>query len=278
MTGESDKQPKRAIELYSGVWHALLFQTQATFTFRRVAEIGMPAASAQLRVENEGFAREMADGSAFDRFMRDKAGILEIAGGKEGISKTLTDAQVRSARAAVDAASLVFMHTTLDVAVSDLCEVVALISPEAWDDWIGRRQVNLERVRQSPYAEIRQQAIADALVALRKESLMKRIDCLFSFCRPPADHELLRGFQFDSVRLRALDHARQEAVHGRGPETVASITVDDLEFLQRTGLHLLALLNWKFDIRVDARLAMGAAVGAVRQMDEVIAASRKGSV
>lgn len=240
--------------IYARVYRTLTTRWQETTSFREVARLGLPAAEAALVRSNHGLAQDIALGTEYDSLFLSKEGFFAFVGGPAGMAKSMTAGQVSSFRTAIDAASLVFMHSALDAAVSDLCEAVALSAPQDWDVFVGERRVTMSRVKEAAYEELRGDELRKHLDALSKESLIKRVDRLYALCRPEAGLELIAGYVFDRDRLVAVDETRHDIIHGVGTNTAVSGVEPLLEFIFRTGLHLFALVNWRYDLKLDVGL------------------------
>ena len=116
-----------AQELFTQTWVRTENKWSAAFSFRRIAQLGLPHATEQLLAENVQLALGFLTEPEYERIFVDQGKFLEVAGGLDGIGKTLTDKQVVDFVAAVDAASLVFHHSLVDSAALDYCRVTALV-------------------------------------------------------------------------------------------------------------------------------------------------------
>ena len=237
------------------VFLSLTKQSEATRTFRELAQLGLPTAEARLAQTNGAAIRKIFSGSELDKLFLDKPSFLAWAGGLDGMAQRMTSGQVSSFRSTIDAASVVFIHSAVDAAVSDLCEVSAVHAPADWDPWLANKRVSLSRTRGESYESLRASELNMALETLKRESLLKRVDRIFALCQPSANLELIHGYLFDRDRLEILDKIRHEIIHGAGISTSIQNVDEALEFLVRTGLHLFALINWKYDIKLDPALA-----------------------
>jgi hypothetical protein len=217
-------------------------------TLRTVVSKGMPYASQQLFDEHRARWREFFQNPENDKFFIDKAQFLKDAGGSEEISEEVTKSDIKTTRASVDAASLVFIHSAVDGAVSDLCRVCALAKPEDWGPYLQDRKVALKEISSSSYPDILRTLLNDALATLEREALLKRVDRIFALCQP-SDFRPMRDFAFDRDRLESLDRKRHEIVHGQGVELTD--VEHDMEFLVRSGFYLFALVNQRYDVRIN---------------------------
>ena len=256
--GEVDRKPNlRADELLSRVFRSLLDRKEMVASLRLVANLGRPLAEAQLRAKHEGYARRLESTSDFDHLFRDKKGFFNLAGGVPGITSVLTDRELQDARTATDSAAIVFIHASLDAATSDLCEVVAIAAPEAWEPWLEKKQVPILKVRASSFESLRDELLRDHLSQLQRESLATRVDRLHALSKPVQGAEILKGFSFDLERLKALDTLRQRIAHGSDFEHRGEEVADDIEFMFKSGMYLLSLVAVSFNVGVHPRLVFG---------------------
>ena len=121
----------------------------SVFAFRGMGQLGLPQArnqEAQTWEQNfkRGFAlaKEVAALSGqkdgIDRFLEDQA-------------KQITEKSVTAFEAALDAASLIFLHSLLDTAAFDWCRVCALACPDDFMPYIAKRQFSLAEVQATSF-------------------------------------------------------------------------------------------------------------------------------
>ena len=66
----------------------------------------------------------------------------------------------------------------------------------------------------------------------------------------------MSDYTFDRNRLEKLDDLRHEAVHGSDPLVALEDGDDDVWFLQKTAFYLMALVNMRYDTRIDPNLML----------------------
>jgi hypothetical protein len=241
-----------ATQLYSEIYSALSGRWQETLSFRKVAELGLPSAAREAELANTGAAEEFLNDSENDLLFLSKQGFIDYVGGAAGVGKTMTAAQLGAFCSAVDAASLVFVHSAVDAAVSDLCRLAALIAPNDWMPWLNNATLSLAEAKARPIDELISAKLASLVERLDREALLFRVDRLFAICQPPVGFAPLNDYTYDRARVEQLDKLRQSIVHR--PESARAPIPDcedSLRFLFRTGLFLWSMLNAKYGVRMD---------------------------
>ena len=88
----------------------------------------------------------------------------------------MTEETVRHAEVGVDASSIVFAHSMLDVAPLDDCRVTALASPHDWESVLYQRQIKIPEARELKYEEVLKKKLDEYLEQLERESHLKKVD------------------------------------------------------------------------------------------------------
>ena len=203
------------------------------------------------------FVADLAAGPEFDKYFADRDAALAHFGGVEGMALFMAANQLAAFRRSVDGASIVFAHSALDAAASELCWVTALSSPVNWEPFVSARKVTLGDVKALGFDQLLAHKLEEHLCALERESLLKRVDRLFTLCPPAVGFEGIRGFRFDRARLERLDGLRQAIVHRDVEASEFATAEPDVEFLFQSGLHLWAIVNAKYGVQVDVRHFIG---------------------
>jgi hypothetical protein len=246
-----------AERLYSEVFHTLLQSHADVQTFRQVAELGKPAAEASLGMANYSFALSIQSDPAYDAYFKDRKRAVEYLGGPEVMGSKTTKIQLQRFAQAIDAASLIFVHSAVDAAVSDLCRVSLLLAPLQWEKFVADKKATLHEVRTQGVEEVFRGKLEAHMEALQKESLPKRADRLFAVCKPARDFDPIRGYVYDRDELVSVDDTRHLVVHGSG---VAQPIVDcekKLEFLVKTGLFFTGMVNASLGVKINPLYALG---------------------
>jgi hypothetical protein len=214
-------------------------------------QLGLPYASDVLASDNLRSAKRILEDPEYDSAFLDKTGFTSAVGGVAGLGAAMTSNQVSVFNISLDAASLVFMHSTLDASVQDLCIVCPLVAPSDWEAFVAERKVSLAETKAADYQELFKRKLSQHLEALEKESLVKRVDRLFQLCKPSGDY-VRRGYSYDRQRLEQIDRDRQAVIHGDGVLLINCEAA--LEFLLETGLFLFGMVNHRYGVRMDPQL------------------------
>jgi len=235
------------------VFLTLTMRWSETQSFRRLVESGLPhAQELALRDNVEGFWRLISDPNN-DAMFVDKEKFIKATGGAAGYGAAVTAQEIAKLRSSVDAASLVFMHSALDAAVSDLCRITGLVARSDWESYLKDKKVPLGEVAALGYDRLLERALDGFFQAFERESIIRRVDRLLELCKPSAGCEPVKGYKFDRKRLRDLDLLRQNIIHPKNALVPTPMTnVDEsLAFLRDAGLYMAGLVNHRFDVRMD---------------------------
>ena len=246
-----------AERLYSRAFRNLFQSAAEVQTFRKIAQLGKPAASAALNIENYQLALSLQNDPAFGAFFGSAKAALEFLGGTEGISASATTKQLAQSDRAVDAASLIFLHSAVDASVSDLCRVTLLLAPVEWKRFVDTQKVTIGDLQDHTADELLQEKLTTHMDALERESLLKRVNRLFEVCKPAPGFDPVGNFAYDSARLLSIDELRHRLTHGDRAATTIPDWAELQEYLMKTGLYMASMVNWKFGIRVDPAIVVG---------------------
>lgn len=247
----------QAERLYSKLFLNLLQSDADVRTIRRVAELGQPAAAATLSVDNYRFALSIQSDPAYDAYFIDRKRAVEFLGGPKAMGTTTTMTQLGQFAKAIDAASLIFVHSAVDAALSDLCRVTLLFAPAEWEQFVGNQRTSISDLRSQGVEELVRAKLEAHVEALERESLPKRADRLFAVCKPAAGFDPIGNYLFDRARLVAIDDERHRVTHGSRTTQALVDCEQKLEFLIKTGLFFAAMVNERFGVKINPMYALG---------------------
>lgn len=242
---------------YARVFMTLTGRWSDTLTFRKLARLGEPHASAQIALENAEFAQSLVSDPEYDQYFVDRHKFVASFGGPAAIGKSLTTKQLETFRRSVDIASIVFMHSTLDAAISELCHVAAEIRPSDWEPFIERQQLPLASVKGTNYDALLQEKLAAHLQSLERSGLLKRADTLFQICKSPPGFSPLKNYAYDRDEVERLDLLRHRLVHAASPRESLHNVEETLEFFLRTGMFFWLMLNHAYSVKLNPIYALG---------------------
>jgi hypothetical protein len=148
-----------------------------------------------------------------------------------------------SAKAAVDAAALLYAHAILDAVVFKLCSISVALDADAWAEEIEGKQVRLSELRVNAVEQVKGKMLKAYLSQIERESLLRKCDTLFRVIKPATTRGILKKYKYSRERLALLDGLRHDLVHKlmfhrklRQPDAKA-------DYLLNTGHFLVNLLS-----------------------------------
>jgi len=175
---------------------------------------------------------------------------------RQMIQGFITETVITNANAAVDATSIVFAQSILDDCAWSYLKVCAMVCPDDWESLIDAKKVDLRTMREQKYEAIRAELIEAKLNQLERESLITKIDLLFSLCRPPTDYAPIGHYQYDRERLLRIDKDRHGIIHQSAFNTALPNVEDDLLYISKTAWFIMGLVNQRYGLRIDMRRFM----------------------
>jgi hypothetical protein len=226
---------------FAEVWIKLTTDWERILTFHRMGMLGLETATAKVHASNVQFVQQLVSGD-FNHLLKNPDAFVR-EGHDSTLIKAMTEGAVGNFEESLDAAALVFAHSILDSAVHDCLWISAFSAPRDGMEFVGKRSIPLSELETKSPAEHLKAAVSSELDRLERESLLKKVDRLFQLCKPKKQTYLTNGFRFDRDRLQRLDALRHAIVHAPGMRRQFAELADDLEFLRKSGLHLLVMLS-----------------------------------
>jgi hypothetical protein len=211
---------------FADVWIKLTTDLEGVLTFRKMGMLGLESATAKLYASNVQFVRADLVSGDFKHFLKDPDAFVR-EGHDSTLIKAMTEGAVGCFEQSLNSAALVFAHSILDSALHDCLWISAFSAPQDWMEYVAKKNI--------PLSELDTKSPA--------ESLLKKVDRLFQLCKPKKQTYLTNGFRFDRGRLEKLDALRHAIVHAPGRLRQFPELADDLDFLRKCGLHILAMLS-----------------------------------
>jgi hypothetical protein len=248
-----------AEKLFSEIYRRFMKNWSVILALRQFSDVKQAIAEQALADIHAGFVEDMvADPLYKSIFVRlDGTDKPMDSGSKQIIQSAMTKLAVTNAKAAVDAASLVFAQSMLDDCAWSYCKACALVGPEDWEQFFGAKAVKFEVLRGTAYENIRKDSIEAKLAEIERKSLLTKVDLLFRICQPPTGFDPIGHYTFDRDRLEQIDNRRHRVVHADGlGEELVNIE-NDLEYISKTVNYLMALVNQKYGLQLNLRLLFG---------------------
>lgn len=220
-------------------------------SFREISRLGLPTATLHIYDQYLQFADELFNDPQHEKLFIDKQKALESLGGVEALGTKIAQDQLNNHKASVDAASLVFAHSIIDYAALNYCRCCALANQNDWEKFVKNKKLSVEEVRKLSVEEILFKKVHEYIDSLDRDSLLVKADRLFQVCQPPAGFSPLHNFAYDRARLVQLDDMRHEIVHKSSSVPMLPAGDEDIWFLQQTANFLMALVNSKYELKID---------------------------
>lgn len=256
-----------AEDVFSETFGRFIKNWTVIIALRQVTDVGLPYAEKALKGVHTEFVERVAIDPEYKKiFVNIDGSDTPISEkGKELIRTGMTQGTITNARAAVDAASLVFAQSILDDCAWSYCRVCALANPDDWETLIGAKKIDFGALREKNADTIRQELIEAKLIQLERESLLTKVDLLFRLCPPPKDFAPIGNYAFDRDRLEKIDGDRHRIIHSNGFGEALTNIEEDLEFMSKTANYLMGLVNQKYGIQLHPLKVFGlSAVPAIK--------------
>ena len=222
-------------------------------SLRQVADVTLPIAEEPLAAIHTDFVERMSIDPEYNKIMVKLDGSETTWGeGTKNILRTgMTNVAITNARAAIDAASLVFAQSVLDDCALSYVRVCSLASPADWEPIIAEKKASFAEYCGKTQDLIRNEMIQEKLKQLERESLLKKVDLLFQLCTPPKGYSPIHNYAYDRDRLEKIDDDRHAIIHGNSMGKPVTNINDDLDFIWKTVNYLLALVNHKYGVQLN---------------------------
>jgi hypothetical protein len=246
----SDERKNKAEELFSTICRRWMASQSTIASFRETVVEGVRRSADTIARQAGDFVQWVITTKEMDHIFLDKEAFFNKLSPEKLVDRMTTQA-IESAQNSIDAASIVFAHSVLDGVVFDYCRVVAFAAPEDWEDKIKDKNVALREVKESSYDALFQAKLDKYLTEIEKDSLKTKIELLLSRCKPPEKFNPIDDYKFDIVRIEDLDRLRIEIIHGEALGKEVKDASKNVEYLLRTCVFLMALVNQKYELRID---------------------------
>jgi hypothetical protein len=223
-------------------------------SLRQVADVALPVAEVALTAIHTDFVERASVDPRYKRIIVNLDGSETTWG--EGVKNLMragmTEGAIKSARAAIDAASLVFAQSVLDDCAWSYLKVCSLASPVDWEPIIAEKKASFAEYYGKPHEGRRDEVIHEKIEQIERDfSLPKKVDLLFRLCTPTKGYAPIDGYAYDRDRLERIDNVRHSIIHRNVFGKPVQSVDDDLDFIWKTANYLLALVNHKYGVQVS---------------------------
>ena len=238
-------------ELFTETFKICISRFAMVSSFREISRLGFPSATLHVYDKYLQFADELFNDPQHRNLFIDNGKAYEMLGGVKGFGVKMAQDQLSNYMASVDAASLVFAHSIIDSAALSYCRCCALTNHNDWEKFIEKKQISVGDVKTSTIDEIIKNKVLQYIDSLDRESLLFKVDRLFQVCQPHTGFSPLHNYVYDRERLRQLDEMRHEIVHKSTSVPKLPSGDDDIWFLQQTANFFMALVNEKYELKIN---------------------------
>jgi hypothetical protein len=247
-----------AEELFTDTFRRFMANWNVIISLRQVASAVLPVAEPIVAEQHRDFLAAFAQDPRSEKIFVNRDGSHSPLNSEVQaiIREGMTNTALTQANAAIDAASIVFAQSILDDCAMAYCKVCSLAKPDDWEQQLDKRKVDFSQLREKPYEAVRQELIEFRLAQLERESLMAKVDLLFTLCQPSREFDPIGNYAYDRERLLTIDAQRHRIIHQNGFGEHWADVDSDLEFISRTANYLMALVNHRYGVRIsEFRLA-----------------------
>jgi len=236
-------------ELFTETFRNIVNGWAIVTSLRQFSELSMPTALVAMEQQSMAAAEYMIQ----ERMIVPIEGHPLAADGntKQLLSRLMADQSKANVVWAIDAASVIFMHSMLDDVLASLCEVAALQSPSDWENEVEQKGFELKQIKQKTYSDLFKEALRKRLNRLKNDSVIDKCDLLHRLCKPPAHFTPIKGHAFDVTRLESIDQKRHNIVHSGTLGQQLGDVEGDLQYLRDTANYFWALINHKYGLRLS---------------------------
>jgi hypothetical protein len=232
-------------QLYTHVFRRLIGGWGEVWAFREVAEAGLPAAAPRIARQKQQTMRGIMQSPEWPGMLRSQQKFDEL-GGADGLVAQMTGMSLKSAQAAVDAASLVFAHSIVDAAAVGFLRVTAMASPKDWEPFLdNKRKWSVAEVREFGYQKLFRDTVMKELEQIeRSTSLPQKGQLLRQLCRPEREWQL--SLSYEEGEIIRIDRLRHDIIHGSALGNPIPKIENDLKFLEDTAWYFFVIVHKRY--------------------------------
>lgn len=239
-----------AEQLFNDTFRRILNAWRVVGSFRTVADVGQENARSALHRRYLAYTRQLVEREP--QLFQDVEKLLEQLP-PEKMAEMMADNAIRDFSNSVVAASVVFTHSVIDDAALAYCRATALAAPKDWESYVINRKVELAELRAASFDQTFTSMLDTYFEELAQKPLLKKADLLFERCQPPKQWAPIERYNYDRDRLEKFDKLRHEIVHGDALRTQLRVTAEDWDFLEKTPMFFMLLVNYKYHLQLDSQ-------------------------
>jgi hypothetical protein len=213
-------------------------------SFMRVMGIGLKLAGPEIYPAMEESMRSIVASDAPES--------LVTAATESAVETRLSDAATTA-----EAAILLFSHSVLDAGTTELCEIIAEVAPELWEEALHDRKIRLKDLKEhGSYSATLRSLLHSHMSEVERKSLIERIRIITQKCFPgsqplPTFESIWGGeFRLDLKRIEEIDKRRQDVIHRAEFTNRSEDFEDDLEYCELTLTYLVKIVSFRFRLQL----------------------------
>jgi len=146
---------------------------------------------------------------------------------------------VAGTQSAIAAACLVFSHSLADVALEELCSLLADFNPGYWTKIISKRSFTLGKIAERGVDELTKESVRQKIKSMSLPTKMKHL------LKNAGSHANVDypSFTYERSRLAKLDASRHAVVHDEGVTLRVDDTKDSQEFFFNTTVYAALVVS-----------------------------------
>lgn len=232
--------------------------TSNVSAFRRVSELAQPEVLAVLREDANALVKDLRKDDGVGDLFSDLNPAMQARGGTQAFEHGLVEYHLGSFRIAVDAASLVFLHSLFDGVALLLLRAVRAADPDALAFLGKEKQFSLREIEAEGVLRLKQKAVNQILRSMEREGLVTKLDLLLKICKPRGGDWFGEGKErYSRERLKKIDDFRHDLIHGSGPPDKSGLPFllrrwsnpgEDIEYMRRAMFAFVRLVQNSYNL------------------------------
>jgi hypothetical protein len=169
--------------------------------------------------------------------------------GRNALAQEVVQVNLTTAADAINAASFIFVHSMLDDAATQCCQVASLMDPESFRRDLAKKPIELSEFEGTTFETVFNEMLKQFVFNIgKREGLVDRIRRVLRSGRPTSGTVSIieAPYRFDEDRIQELDRIRHAVVHGARNIPVNRNVDDDLLHMHQTAHFLTNSLISRF--------------------------------
>jgi hypothetical protein len=151
-------------------------------------------------------------------------------------TESAVDKSVQNMIEIASRSALVFGHSVLDAALTDLLQFSAEIDGSAFTKYVLDKKRSAKDFLNADSKTLHESLVRDFLEQLGRESVVRKLDVLFGACTPDKScfaDEMYPEFMYDKTRVERVDRQRHDVVHALSKSPVEIEDIFYLDYVTR---------------------------------------------